>query len=252
MKRYKLKTLALTLALISFGAVISNELIVSANADEWKIKDNAWHLLDAKGKEKTGWQQVDERWYYLNNDGSIVASKWIKSRGKWYYLGSNGAMVTNNTVDNCELGSDGAWITNVGIDEELTEQLREYNVYHTSGYTGIKVNDFNTIMFQVADGILSKEEAISNLKKMKWSEETNSVDPNFYGIAPVGIYAAQVEKFNVPEGKTVKEITKEYSSNIKLGSFDNLVAYRNADNSITITSISCSLWITEVSKEKNK
>lgn len=247
MRRNKLfKTLALTLALSILGGIIPSEFLTKTNADEWKLKDNSWHLLDIQGKEKTGWQQVDGRWYYLNDDGSLVASKWIKSRGKWYYLGSTGAMVTNNTVDNCELGSDGAWITNVGIDEELTEQLREYIVYHTSDYTGVKVNDFNSIMFQVADGTLSKDDAISNLKKMEWKEDSNKIDKYYHGVGTVSIYAAQAEKFTVPGGKTVKEITKEYRSSFKLGTFDNLVAYRNADDSITITSISCCLSVSGI------
>lgn len=247
MKRNKLfKTLAFTLALSSLEGIAPSGFLIKANANEWKLKDNSWHLLDAQGKEKTGWQQVDGKWYYLNDDGSLLASKWLMSRGKWYYLGSTGSMVTNNTVDNCELGSDGAWITNVGIDEELTEQLRNILVYHTSTYVGVKYNEFNDIMFQVADGSLSKEEAMENIKKMTWRDETNTIDYNYHGVGTVGINAVKIEKFNAGVGKTASQIAKEYRQYMRPSTFDNLVAYRNSDDSITITSIYCSLYVTGI------
>ena len=61
---------------------------------------------------KTGWVQDKDKWYYLNEDGSMKTG-WIQSSssGKWYYLNSDGSMAHDTTTsDGYNVGSDGAWI----------------------------------------------------------------------------------------------------------------------------------------------
>lgn len=40
------------------------------------------------------WKQVEDGWKYLDNDGTPVASQWVKENGDWYYIGSDEMMKT--------------------------------------------------------------------------------------------------------------------------------------------------------------
>lgn len=78
-----------------------------------------WFLFDSEGYMKTQWVNPDGNWYYLgenndgrarqsewaydkklsnwyyfNNDGAMVQSKWIKYKNEWYYLKNDGSMAT--------------------------------------------------------------------------------------------------------------------------------------------------------------
>ena len=53
-------------------------------------ENDAWHYLGADGKavdtkEKAGWQQPEENWYYLKEDGTIDTSKagWVQIKNAW-------------------------------------------------------------------------------------------------------------------------------------------------------------------------
>ena len=53
-------------------------------------ENGAWHYLGSDGKavntgEKAGWQQPEEDWYYLNEDGTIDTSKtgWVQIENVW-------------------------------------------------------------------------------------------------------------------------------------------------------------------------
>ena len=53
---------------------------------------------------KTGWQQIDGQWYYLDQTGAMQIG-WLKSDdGKWYFLYPNGAMAVNTVIDGRTFG----------------------------------------------------------------------------------------------------------------------------------------------------
>ena len=59
---------------------------------------------------KTGWLQLNDKWYYLETDGAMKTG-WLSLDNKWYYLGADGAMLADTvTPDGYRLGADGVWI----------------------------------------------------------------------------------------------------------------------------------------------
>ena len=55
---------------------------------------------------QTGWQWIDNAWYYLGDNGMMQTGwQWIDN--DWYYLGNNGIMVTNEVVDGWIIGNNG-------------------------------------------------------------------------------------------------------------------------------------------------
>lgn len=52
----------------------------------WEEKDNKWIYIDEDGNQKTGWfEDCDGRWYFLYSDDA--ATEWMKdSDGRWYYF----------------------------------------------------------------------------------------------------------------------------------------------------------------------
>ena len=58
---------------------------------------------------RTGWKQLDGKWYYFNTDGTL-ASGWINDNGSWYYINRDGTMlagVQNINEVLYDLGTDG-------------------------------------------------------------------------------------------------------------------------------------------------
>ncbi len=47
----------------------------------------------------TGWQKVDDNWYYYDKTGVKQVSKWLKSGTKWYYVDENGVMQTSKWIN---------------------------------------------------------------------------------------------------------------------------------------------------------
>ena len=65
----------------------------SSDKTGWQKINNQWYYYDSKGKATTGWQKINGAWYYMNKDG-VMQTGWLEIDGKKYYLSSNGAMVT--------------------------------------------------------------------------------------------------------------------------------------------------------------
>lgn len=91
-------------------------------ATGWQFVDNNWYYLNpvsdgTQGKMMTGWQFVDGNWYYLNpvSDGTRgkMMTGWQNINEKWYYFnevsdGTRGAMYSNRvTPDGYQTGADG-------------------------------------------------------------------------------------------------------------------------------------------------
>ncbi|MFW2486953.1 cell wall-binding protein [Clostridium chromiireducens] len=104
----------------------------SVQAGWIKNEDASWSYKKKDGSKAIGWIQsaTNKQWYYMDDNGIMIANKWIKNNEKWYflredgamatgwiennrvwyYLDSSGVMLSNTTVDGFILGIDGAWI----------------------------------------------------------------------------------------------------------------------------------------------
>lgn len=55
------------------------------------------------GQMATGYIEIDDEGFYLNNSGIMETSTWKELNGESYYFGSNGAMVKSKNTDNLEV-----------------------------------------------------------------------------------------------------------------------------------------------------
>lgn len=60
---------------------------------DWKKINGSWFYFDNWGSMKTNWCIIGDTWYYLGTDG-VMRTNWQKVNGSWFYLGSDGAMRT--------------------------------------------------------------------------------------------------------------------------------------------------------------
>ncbi|WP_291704636.1 leucine-rich repeat protein [Clostridium sp.] len=79
------------------------------------VQENNWYFMNEKGIMETGWlKDKDDKWYYLNtiSDGSKGAMKigWNKINNKWYYIQNDGVLAVNTVIDGYAVGYDGKLI----------------------------------------------------------------------------------------------------------------------------------------------
>lgn len=83
--------------------------------------DGYWYLAStdaADGRLQTGWQKVNDSWYWLDPATGKMATGWLEQGGSTYYLSApNGNMLASAWVDDENghrwLGSDGALVATV-------------------------------------------------------------------------------------------------------------------------------------------
>lgn len=88
-------------------------------AGQWGMIKGVWYLFGEDTYMKTGWNNWNNRWYYLDetkgsNEGVMLVG-WQLIKDKWYYLnpisdGTRGAMLSNQWVGDYFLDVDGSWI----------------------------------------------------------------------------------------------------------------------------------------------
>lgn len=93
----------------ALAAILAAGFAVALNAvptkAEWKSDGNTWRWQEESGGyAQAGWKNINSRWYYFNEDGSM-ATGWMKSKDRWYYLsrpgqGVEGAMKSGWILDN--------------------------------------------------------------------------------------------------------------------------------------------------------
>ena len=63
--------------------------------NEWLYVNGRWYAFDWEGKMIRGWFRSGDDWYYLGEDGGMLAAQWVSDKEKQYYLTQTGVMATN-------------------------------------------------------------------------------------------------------------------------------------------------------------
>lgn len=66
---------------------------------DWDKDGDDWRYIGDYGY-KTGWQQIDGKWYYFSSETSAMKIGWFydEQYGKWYYLNFDGGMDGSKTT----------------------------------------------------------------------------------------------------------------------------------------------------------
>lgn len=82
----------------------------------WQLIDDTWYYFDEEGNNVNGWLQLNGKWYFF--DDSVMQTGWLRSpgNGKWYFLHPiNGYMMVDTWASDggmwYYLGSDGYMVT---------------------------------------------------------------------------------------------------------------------------------------------
>ena len=101
MKRKAGLTSLLTIICLLLGAS-------SAIAGEWRKTDNEqWQYIQDDGSKATGWLELGDERYYLDEKGNLVSNRWLKSDGDGAYLDKDGLMAKDTWVDNYHVDRTG-------------------------------------------------------------------------------------------------------------------------------------------------
>jgi glucan-binding YG repeat protein len=107
----------------------------AAVVDGWKSIDGKWYYFNgdgvmmtsdyvggyvlgskADGSQQLGWQKLNGLWRYYDANGGRYENQWLSYNGSWYYLGNDGVMLADGGFidDNDNLywfGKSGAMVT---------------------------------------------------------------------------------------------------------------------------------------------
>lgn len=78
----------------------------------WQKLNNSWYYFNSTGVMQTGWQLISGKWYYFANSGAMQTG-WLNLNNKWYYMNNSGAMVTGITIADgklCNFNASGIWL----------------------------------------------------------------------------------------------------------------------------------------------
>ncbi|WP_160690906.1 stalk domain-containing protein [Clostridium sp. C2-6-12] len=101
--------------------VIDNEIYVPINLYKLLLNDSktigscfvqtkdGQGIYVENGELTTGWKLINNKWYFMNNDG-IMQKGWVQSNNNWYYLYDNGEMASDTiTPDGYKVDQSGKW-----------------------------------------------------------------------------------------------------------------------------------------------
>ena len=102
----------------------------------WQQLNNKWYYLNSNGTMAVGWVQIEDKWFYLNKDG-VMQTGWLQDKGEWYYLeeqsnGHQGEMYSNGTYPisgkSYKFNSSGVWLKDNLVAKEQLQSIGWKNV----------------------------------------------------------------------------------------------------------------------------
>lgn len=124
---------------------------------------------------------------------------------------------------------------NEGIDSALISAFYASCAQPNRTYYGAKSSELDSIAVAVANGQMSCNSAISEIQSMTWKENGSTAGfPD--GTYDMSTYDVQVTQINVGYASNFE---MAMTINNLIGSYNGIVAYRHADGSATITTVTC-------------
>lgn len=89
------------------------------------IIDNNKQIYILNGSIMTGWNKINNDWYYMDSDG-LIKTGWIKDNDNWYFLYNNGVMAADTvTPDGYKVDSTGKWDLGQPMQVQLPNPIVE-------------------------------------------------------------------------------------------------------------------------------
>ncbi|WP_165329244.1 KxYKxGKxW signal peptide domain-containing protein [Streptococcus tangpeifui] len=137
----------------------------SRAANSFNEENGQWYFLDANKQKVTGWQTIDGKKFYFNQDGSQVRGNIAENNGKIYYLDKdNGQVITDKigiTPDSKAyyFAEDGSRLDVTGLHEVNGKTYYfndDFSIADSKGFSGWQTIDNKQVYFnkgyQVTDG----------------------------------------------------------------------------------------------------
>ena len=159
MRNKLIKTIALTLALSSLGAVGAS----ASGQARWKLINNNWYYYDSNGQMKTGWIYDKGNWYYCYYNGQMAKNTTIDG----YYLNSNGAWTLNRqaTSDNAIVQSDLKGNGSIRYDINSTENdYKAQEILNANTNSVVLNSEYESMLFTACEDLAQGKNTIANLK----------------------------------------------------------------------------------------
>jgi len=85
------------------------ELVIDKGAIRgWsQNNDGDWIYIDENGNAQKGWFTEENIRYYFTSGGIMVSDKWLQIDGKWYYFNNDGSLAVSTKVDGYEVDKNG-------------------------------------------------------------------------------------------------------------------------------------------------
>lgn len=126
-------------------------------AEHWEKVEDKWCYLQESQEPVTGWKNLDGRWFYFYEDGTMAKSTWIGAS----YVGAGGAREANTVVDGKDIGADGKtqdlflgdakFIAHRGLSSNQPENTRDaFQWAGLNGFWGVECDVWITADGQYA------------------------------------------------------------------------------------------------------
>lgn len=213
----------LSLSLLLCSSVVTYGAWLETSGGEWK------NTNDSAIGYSIGWQQIDGKWYYFNEEGYMRTNSWVDN----YYVGADGAMIINSiTPDGYYVGADGSWITTETdslASVVIADRILNNDVKDASGktiailkftYPGISTgnssidSNLNTYFDNYINQIPLKEKTKKNGDWPYPEEVTITYETNLNNGRVLGI---TTQEFYFDHGMHGTAIFKEHNLDVKTG-----------------------------------
>jgi len=214
----------------------------------WENIDNTWYYFNESGAMQTGWKFVDGEWYHLKPSGAM-SKGWLKDNNTWYYLKSNGAMARNWAKVNGEwyfFNSNGAMQTGLVDIKGETYYFNKDGAMQTGSIT---VNGTNYYFDEVNGNATILDKPSSDTQTSK-----PSADKPVSGGSSGGSYggsstsSSEITKptfsVNLPKEKTATEGDRIELS-VTVNSVNGTLSYQWYKDSAEIAGATSSTYVIE-------